>query len=206
MQEAAHLVAAVVEDERAPVGVRALARVGVLVEVRCRRSAPAPKRRSGSAPGTQSRITPMPRRCRWSTNARKSSGVPKRGGGREVAGDLVAPRAVERVLHHRQQLDVGEAHVVDVGDELVGQLAVGERAVALLRVAPPRAEVHLVDRDRPRRAGRAARGVLDPGGVAPLVAPTGTRPTRSPAAARPRSANGSAFSAASPRRSRISNL
>ncbi len=34
MQEAAHLVAAVVEDEPIPVGMKALARIGVLVEVR----------------------------------------------------------------------------------------------------------------------------------------------------------------------------
>ena len=33
-QEAAHLVAAVVEDEAAPVGVKALLRIGVLVQVR----------------------------------------------------------------------------------------------------------------------------------------------------------------------------
>ena len=50
--------------------------------------------------------------------------------------------------HHRQQLDVGEAHVLRVGRELVGELQVGERAVALLRVEAPRAEVDLVDRDR----------------------------------------------------------
>jgi hypothetical protein len=49
------------------------------------------------------------------------------------------------VRHHRQQLDVREAHVARVGGELVGQLEVGERAVALERVQPPRAEVDLVD-------------------------------------------------------------
>ena len=35
----------------------------------------------------------------------------------EVAGRLVAPRPVERVLHDRQQLDVGEA----VGERVVGE-------------------------------------------------------------------------------------
>ena len=33
---------------------------------------------------------------------------------REVAGHLVAPRAVERVLHDRHQLDVREAHALHV--------------------------------------------------------------------------------------------
>ena len=62
------------------------------------------------------------------------------------------------MLHHRQQLDVREAEVGDVVAELVGELAVRERAVALERVAPPRAEVHLVDRHRrAQRVGRAAR-------------------------------------------------
>ena len=42
---------------------------------------------------------------------------------------------------------------VDVLGELVGELEVGERPVALERVQPPGAEVHLVDRDRPRRSG-----------------------------------------------------
>ena len=88
--------------------------------------------------------------------------------GREVAGDLVAPGAAERVRHHRQQLDVREAHVLHVCRELVGELEIGERAVVLERVQPPRAEVDLVDRNR-----IAQRVVLmparQPGGV--LVAP-----------------------------------
>ena len=59
-QERAHFVAAVVEDQRAPVAMLALARVGVLVErgaveedqaVRVlRESAPAPSRRSRRCP------------------------------------------------------------------------------------------------------------------------------------------------------------
>ena len=49
-------------------------------------------------------------------------------------------------------------HVVG---ELGRQLAVGEPAVALLGHAPPRAEVHLVDRHRARRArcGRARSAI-----------------------------------------------
>ena len=54
---------------------------------------------------------------------------------REQAERLIAPRAVERVLHDRHQLDMGEPHVLGVGHELVGQLAIGEDAVSVL--APP---------------------------------------------------------------------
>ncbi len=50
----------------------------------------------------------------------------------EVADGLVAPTAVERVLVDRQQLDVGEMQVLQVGDEIVGQLAIIEEAVRIL--------------------------------------------------------------------------
>src|SRR4028118_2085283 len=44
----------------------------------------------------------------------------------EVAGDLVAPGAAERVLGHRQELQVGEARGDGVVDELAGQLPAGQ--------------------------------------------------------------------------------
>jgi hypothetical protein len=57
--------------------VGALPRVGVLVEVGAvelgeREGVP------GKCAGTQSRMTPIPRWWRWSTNQAKSSGVPNR--------------------------------------------------------------------------------------------------------------------------------
>jgi hypothetical protein len=88
-------------------------------------------------------------------------GVAEARGRREVRRHLVAPRAAERVLHHRQQLDVGEPHVLDVGDELVGEIAEGAPA-------PPGSEVHLVDRHR--LVGDVALGAGgDPGVVLPVV-------------------------------------
>ena len=45
---------------------------------------------------------------------------------------------------------MGEAHVGDIGDQLVGQLVLGQEAAVVARAA--RAEMHLVDRDRLRRA------------------------------------------------------
>ena len=71
---------------------------------------------------------------------------PRRRG--EVADRLVAPASVERMLGDRQQLDVGEVGVLQVRDQLVGQLAIVEEAVALLDLSLPRAEMDLVDRDR----------------------------------------------------------
>ena len=88
---------------------------------------------------------------------------------REEPRHLVAPRARERVLHDRHQLDVREVEVAHVVGELVGELQVVQRAVFLERIATPRAEVHLIDRDRPlERLGRAAP--LEPLVVGPLVA------------------------------------
>ncbi len=87
-------------------------------------------------------------------------------GRREVAGDLVAPRAAVRMLHHRQQLDVREAQVLHVGAELRRELAVVERLV--VERAAPGTEMHLVDRERADVRLRAAP-TLDPLVVAPLV-------------------------------------
>jgi hypothetical protein len=86
-----------------------------------------------------------------------------------VAGDLVSPRAREGMLHHRHQLDVREPEIRDIVGELVRQLQVVERAIAVERVAAPRAEMNLVDRHR--RAQRVTlRAALEPFGVGPFVA------------------------------------
>ena len=87
---------------------------------------------------------------------------------RVVGGHLVAPGSGERVCHHRQQLDVREAEIDGVGGELVGELVVGERAVAVQRIQPPGAEVHLVDRHRSAQVVGARPG-RHPIGVAPHV-------------------------------------
>ena len=84
----------------------------------------------------------------------------------EVPGRLVAPRSVERVLHHGHHLDVGETGPLEV----IGELH-RERAVTTGLVAP-RSEVDLVLRDRGVVA--IARGpVCHPVAVAPVVVEAG---------------------------------
>ena len=87
-------------------------------------------------------------------------------GRREVAGRLVAPRAVERMLGDRHQLDVREALLAARSRRAARRFRdnVGSR----LPLAAPRAEMHLVDRDRrvERVAGAARR---HPRVVAPIV-------------------------------------
>ncbi len=65
---------------------------------------------------------------------------------REQPDRLVPPGRVERMLVDRHQLQVREAHVDGVGHQRVGELVVGEPAIAL--AAPPRSQVDLVDRHR----------------------------------------------------------
>ncbi len=89
-------------------------------------------------------------------------------GGGEIPCRLVAPGAVEGVFHHRQELDVGEAQPPQVLAERRGQLAIGERPVALLRHPAPGTDVHLVDGDgRLQRVAR--RPLLHPFRIAPAV-------------------------------------
>ncbi len=85
---------------------------------------------------------------------------------REVAGGLVAPRLVERMLGNRHQLDVREAEVGGVGNEPVGQLAPAVEAP--VGMAHPRARMNLVDVDR--RTLEVPRGpAREPLAVAPAV-------------------------------------
>ena len=65
------------------------------------------------------------------------------GGGSEVAGNLITPGAVKRILGHGHELDVGVAHLLDIGDQLVGELVV-IKGVAVGILAPG-ACVNLID-------------------------------------------------------------
>ncbi len=93
---------------------------------------------------------------------------PVTGSGREVPRDLVAPRAVERVLHDGHQLHVCKAHLRDVIAQGVRQLTIGERAVVLVGHPSPGAEMHLVNRHGGIESV-CARSRLHPLVIAPLV-------------------------------------
>src|SRR6185437_15926620 len=67
---------------------------------------------------------------------------------RKVAGHLIAPGAVERMLHDRHQLDVSETRVVKVIGEERSHLTIGEPSIAFLWHAAPRAEMRFIDRYR----------------------------------------------------------
>ena len=137
-QEVAHLGPAEVEHQRAPVLLLAAARVGVLVQggaVEVRQS-----------PGVLGEVRRDPVQDDAYANAVKlvhqvaqviRNAEPRRRG--VVGGDLVAPRATERVLGHRHQFNVREPEPGHVVGQLIGGLPIAQ---ALL----PRSEVNLVDR------------------------------------------------------------
>ena len=108
----AHLAAAVIVDQRVPVAVEALARIVRARRARCRRSGASPCASVGKCAGTQSMITPMPASWQRSTKRRELVRRAEAAGRREQPDRLIAPRAVERMLADRQQLEVGEAQVL----------------------------------------------------------------------------------------------
>ena len=106
-EEVAHLRPAVVEDQRSPVGVLAEPRVFVLVQ---RGSVEAAKREIvlGEVRGhpVEQHADAGAVACVDEKAEVVRRAVARRG--REVARHLISPRARERVLRHRQQLDVRE--------------------------------------------------------------------------------------------------
>ena len=140
-QEVAHLVASEVEHVGAPVGVLAALRVGVLVQ--------GGAVEAGQGPLVLGEVGRHPVQNDADAGlvelvhqvAEVVRGAEARGG-RVVAGDLVAPGAAEGVLGHRQELHVGEAGLLDVGDQLLSQAAEAQSLA-------PRADVDLVDAHRP---------------------------------------------------------
>src|SRR5580704_13963777 len=66
-------------------------------------------------------------------------------GRREIARDLVSPGAVKRMLHDWQELDVREAHVERVIPELLRHFPIRERAAVFLGNAAPGTQVYFVD-------------------------------------------------------------
>ena len=165
-QEAAHLRLAEVEHPGTPAGVLPLQRVAVLVQAGAVKldEAVAVLAEVGGHP-VQDHTHPC--LMQGVHQRHEIVGRTVAAGGGEVAGTLIAPAVVQRVLRHRQQLHKVVAHALDIGGQLLGQLPVAEAGAVL--VASPRAQMHLVDQQRPvhRRLGGA---LLPPRPVMPAVA------------------------------------
>ena len=150
-EERLDLVTAVIEDEALPVGMEALLRVRVFVDMRAVEEAEA------VAVGREMRGHPI----EDNADVVPVQGVdqvlevlrrPEPAGRGKIARDLVAPRRIVRVLHDRHEFHVRKAHVFEVGRQDIREFSVAVgRAVLLLA---PGGEVHLVDRHR--RTGAVA--------------------------------------------------
>ena len=137
-QEIAHLSAAVVEDRALPFRVKPLPRIRVLVQMRAVEVGEPmlvvrKMRRHPIKDHPQSALVQAINEIHEILRGAVARGR------REISRDLISPRAVERMLHDRQELHVREAHVERMVAELVGELPVGERAVIFSRNAAPRA-------------------------------------------------------------------
>ena len=113
-----NFVAAVIVDERAPIGMRALARIGVLVEMRAVElgkavSVAREMRRRPIENDTEAGLVTA------IDEFHEFGGSAVAAGGGKVAEGLVAPGAVEGMLHDGEQLDVRVAEILDIGDQLV---------------------------------------------------------------------------------------
>ena len=112
-QEIAHFVAPEIKNQRAPILVLALPRIGVFVEigavkfrqrVRVFREMRRHPVHEHANPGAMAGIDEMAQLIRSPEAARR----------RVIIRHLIAPRAFEGMLGDRQQLDVGEAHLEHV--------------------------------------------------------------------------------------------
>src|SRR5438046_1734128 len=130
-EKAADFISPVVEDQRAPILMLPLPRIGMLVQS----SAVEPGepvfilRKMAGHPienHSESRLmTAVDQKLEVFGRA-----VPARR--REEAKDLVSPGSRERVLHHRQQFDMCEAEILHIRNEAVRRLAIRQKAVPLL--------------------------------------------------------------------------
>ena len=128
-QEVADLVAAVIENQRAPVGMLAAARIVVLVQrgaVEAAQAVAVAREVGGHPVDDHADAVLVAVIDEVHEILRRAVAA----GGGVVADGLIAPTAGERMLADRQQLDVRVAHLLAVVDQLMGQLAIGQPARA----------------------------------------------------------------------------
>ena len=157
---------AIVEHARAPFLVLHLERIGVLVQMRAVEldQTAAVLREVSRNPVHDDAEAGLMRLVDQIHEILRRAVAAGRG---EIADDLITPRAVERILGQRHELDVRVAHFLDVGHKLVRHLAVGIKVAVLVHL--PRAEMAFVDVDR-TGIRQVVLSPLEPAVVAPFVA------------------------------------
>ena len=138
-----HLAAAKIVDERVPVLMESLARIGMLVQrgaveackaVRVGREVCRhPIENDADASGVQ-RIDKARKAFRCAVVCRRH----------EQAERLIAPRPAKRMLGNRKQLHVREAHVGEIRDQPVDRDVPKRRRAGIVRGAHPRCQMQLI--------------------------------------------------------------
>ena len=163
-QKAAHIGLTIVKDAGTPALMLPFELIGVLVQTRAVKL--------NEAVGILAEMGRHPVKDHTDTGAVETihqiHKVVRRtvtGGGSKVAGTLISPALVQRILRHRQQLHIVVAHVTDVFRQAVAHLPIVEDFPVLGFL--PRAQVDLVDVHH-LLGGAAVLLPLDPLLIAPF--------------------------------------
>ncbi len=141
-EERTHLVATIIKNGALPVGVKTLARIGMIVQVRAveigqtmriRREMRGHPVQNHAHAGLMQGIHQVHVVLRRAETAAR----------RKIPGDLIAPGREIGVLHDRQKLDVRKAHFAHIRRQFFGQLPVCQRFKASAFFHPG-AEVYLI--------------------------------------------------------------
>ena len=147
---------AVIVDQRAPVWVRALARVHVLIHagaVKARHPVGIPRKMGGHP--VQNHADSLTVHIIHKIHKIVRSSVT--AGGRVIPRHLIAPGSVQGMLHHRHQLHMGIPHLLQIVRQRLRDLPVIVKfragdllalRVLLQLLAPPGPQVNLVDGHR----------------------------------------------------------
>ena len=146
-QEALHLIHAIVEHHGTPFLMLAAAGVGILVAGLTVEhvQAVAVLGEVGGHPVQDHADTSL---MELVHKGHEIMGRAVAAGGGKITGDLIAPGSVKGIFGDGQQLHVGVAHFLDVGDQLVRQfgIVIGNLIFRILHL--PAAGVHLIDGHR----------------------------------------------------------
>ncbi len=164
-EETHHLRPAIVEHQGAPLLVLALPGIGIFIAGGAVEFGKA-SRVPGEVPGHPVHNHADAHLVAAVYKAHKVMGCAIPGGGGKISHHLVAPGAVIRVFRQGHELNMGEAHIPHIGNQLIPQLFIGEHAA--ICVFPPGTGMHLIDIHRLVIVGVPGLLVI-PGLVVPLI-------------------------------------
>ena len=165
VEEGAHLVASVVKDVGAPVGVLSLPGVSILVgggAVKVIEAELIP----GEVGGDPVHDDADASLVHLVHEIHQVVGGTEAAGGGKVAGTLVTPGGIQGMFGDREELHMGEAQLLHIGDQIGGQIPVAEE-LPFPRAAPG-AQVTFIDVHR-AAVGGVFGPIVQPGPVPPLV-------------------------------------